>query len=95
MLALQLKKYKATVSVKQAKLGSLEKELAERRKQVEAAQKAYDEQAVQKCQNDKDMLSRLKNSVKTLRQEHQALKKQVLKQAELVKEIDEGLSELV
>ena len=55
----------------------------------------FDEQISVKCQSDKETLVRLKHQAKNLKTQHCHLKKQVLKEAQLVKEIDDELTQLL
>ena len=95
MLVQQLKKYKSFIAAKQARLGTIESDLAERKIITEKKQKMHDEHDILKCQSDKEMLVKLKHQAKHLKEEHRKLKKEVLKEAQVVKEIDDELTQIL
>ena len=53
------------------------------------------DQVVLKCRTDKEILIKLKQQAKNLKEEHRRLKKQVLKEAQVVKEIDDELTQIL
>jgi len=95
MLVQQLKKYKSLIATKQSKLVIIERELAERKKIIDTKQKIQADQLVSKCKADKEILVKLKHQAENLKEEHRRLKKQVLKEAQVVKEIDEELTQIL
>ena len=58
--------------------------MGERKKIIDKKQAVYDKEVAVRCKADKENLLRLKNRAKALKTEHTRLKKEVLKEAQIV-----------